>query len=286
LYPDRSIQHIGIEFEDAHPVHSFRGCPLSQATEAGRDAARDVMSVTGACLLARRRDMLAVGGMALEFPVSYGDVDMCLRLKWSGWRVIVEPSAILIHHESASRPPVIEPWEWERFIARWGGAAHSMRPPVKSETDRNYDSPMTADLADGDDIEQLRHEILNLRERALGAEARSQFLADQTSNQADQIAELKDQVAERDNRLEEWKDRVAERDARIGERDTRLAERDLRIAEKDARLAQQLAEIADKDSRVAELEAEALRMQEDLGRPAIIRLARRLAPRSRKHERD
>lgn len=252
---------------------------MSEAAEAGGDAAREVTSVTGACLLIRRRDMLAVGGMSLEFPTSYGDVDLCLRLKRSGWRVLVEPSATLIHRESASRPPVIEPWEWERFIARWGGAAGLMHPPANSEAGRNYDSPMTADLADGDDIEQLRHEILSLRERALGAEARSQFLADQTSNQADQIAELKDQVAERDNRIEEWKDRVAERD-------TRIAERDARVAEKDARLAQQLAEIADKDSRVAELEAENLRLQEDLGRPAVIRLARRLAPGSRRHERD
>ena len=262
LYPDRSIQHIGIEIEDAHPVHSFRGCQLSEAAAAGADMARDVISVTGACLLARRRDVLNVGGMSLEFPASYGDIDLCLRLVRSGLRVVVEPDATLIHHESASRAPVIESWEWERFIARWGEEASSWHRPVNSATVHHYDSPMTADLVDSEDREQVRHEILRLREQALGAETRSQHLAGRVANQDDRIAELEEQVNERENRIEEWKDRVAERDTRIAERDARIAERDIRMAEKDA--------------RIAELEAENLRLHEDLARPAVIRLARRL----------
>ncbi len=255
LYPDRSIQHIGIEFEDAQPIHSFRGCQLTETAVARADTAHDVSSVTGACLLARRKDLLAVGGMSLEFPASYGDIDLCLRLLRSGLRVVVEPAATLIHHESASRPPVIEPWEWERFITRWGEAANPGHPPVNSETDHRYDSPMTADLVDGEDREQIRHEILNLRDRALGAEVRSQFLADRVSNQEERIADLEDRVVERDTLIEEWKDRVKERDTRIAERDIRIAERDTRIAERDA---------------------EILRLRNELDRSAIIRLARRI----------
>lgn len=285
LYPDRSIQHIGMEFEGSHPIHSFRGCQLAEAAAAGGDAAREVIGVTGACLLARRRDLLAVGGMSLEFPASYGDVDLCLRLIRSGLRVVVEPAATLIHHESASRPPVIEPWEWERFVARWGEPPNSSHHPVNPEADHHYDSPMTADQVDGEDRDQLRHEILNLRDRALGAEARSQFLTNQIANRDDQIAELENRVAERDTRIEEWKDRVAERDTRIGERDARIAERDIRMAEKDASVDEQNARIAEKDARIAELEAENLRLHEDLARPAIVRLARRLVPGSGRHER-
>ncbi len=278
LYPDRSIQHIGMEFDGAHPIHSFRGCQLSEAAAAGGNGARDVIGVTGACLLARRRDLLAVGGMSLEFPASYGDVDLCLRLIRSGLRVVVEPAATLIHHESASREPVIEPWEWERFAARWGEPPYRGHLPVNSESAHNYDSPMTADQVDGEDRDQLRDEILNLRDRALGAEARTQFLTNRVAHQDDQMAELEDRVAERDTRIEDWKDRVAERDTRIGERDALIAERDLRMAEKDARLAEQ-------DNRIAELEAENLRLHEDLARPAMVRLARRLVPRSGRHER-
>ena len=268
LYPDRSIQHIGIEFEGALPIHSFRGCQVSEAAAAGGDKVRDVDSVTGACLLARRRDLLAVGGMSLEFPASYGDIDLCLRLTRSGLRVVVAPAATLTHHESASRPPVIEPWESERFIARWGETASSLPRPISPETDHNYDSPMVADAVDGEDREQLRHEILNLRDRSIGAEAQSRYLRDLIANQEDRIAELEDRVAERDARIEEWKDRVLERDTRIAERDVRIGERDTRIAERDARIAEQDAKIA--------------LLHEDLARPAIIRLARRLVHRSRK----
>lgn len=118
---------------------------------------------------------------------------------------------------------------------------------------------MTADMADSEDREQLRHEILRLRDQALGAEARNQFLTDRIANQDDRITGLEEQV-------EEWKSRVAERDARIAERDASIAEKDARTAEKD--------------TRIAELEAENLRMHEDLSRSAIIRLVRRIAGRS------
>ncbi len=282
LYPDRSIQHIGIEIGDAQPIHSFRGCQLSEAAAAGADVARDVISVTGACLLTRRRDLLNVGGMSREFPSSYGDIDLCLRLLRSGLRVVVEPAATLIHHESASRPPVIEPWEWERFINRWGEKADSWHLPVNSATGHNYDSPMAADLVDGEDREETRHEILSLREQALGAETRSQQLADRVANQDDRIAELEERVDERDTRIEEWKDRVAERDTRIAERDARISEQDARVAERDTRMAEKDAEIAKKDARIAQLEAENLDLQDLLNRPAIIRLARRLARRPRR----
>lgn len=262
LYPDRSIQHIGIEFEGPHPIHSFRGRQKSEAAAAWDDTVRDVDSVTGACMLARRWDLLAVGGMSLYFPASYGDIDLCLRLMRSGLRVVVALDATLIHHESASRPPVIEPWESERFFARWGEAASTLSRSIRPETDHNYHSPMVADLIDGEDHEQLRHEVLKMRDRTIGAEVQNQYQRDLIANQKDRIAELEERVAERDAHIEEWKDRVRERDTRIAERDTRIAERDARIAEQNA---------------------EILSLNQDLARPAIIRLARRLALGPRKN---
>ena len=286
MYPDRSIQHIGIEFDGAQPVHSFRGCEMSEAVEAEGDAAREVVSVTGACLLARRNDLLAIGGLSLEFPASYGDIDLCLRLFRSGLRTVVEPSATLVHHESSSRPPVIEPWECERFVKRWGEAPESSRHPINSQNGHHYDSPMPEDLLDGEDYESLRHEILSLRDRTLGAEVSSQSLADRVANKEDRIAELEEQVRERETLIEEWKDRVAERDtrisereARIAERDTRIAERDTRIAEWDTRIAEWDARISERDARIANLEAENLRLHEELAKSAFIRLTRRIARR-------
>ncbi|MDE0115443.1 MAG: hypothetical protein OXT07_02310 [bacterium] len=110
------------------------------------------------------------------------------------------------------------------------------------------------DLVDSEDIEQLRHEILRLRDQAIGAEVQGRYLRAR-------VTELEDRIAERDARIDEWKDRVLERDTRIAERDTRIAERDTRIAERDD---------------------EILCLHKDLARPAIIRIARRLARRSRR----
>lgn len=122
---------------------------------------------------------------------------------------------------------------------------------------------MNSELIDSEDQVQLRLEILRLRDQALGAEARNEYLAGRISNQDDQINELQNRADERDT----W---VAERDARIAERDARIAEKDGQIAEKDARIAQ--------------LEAEILRMGNRANRWAIIRLARRIVPRSRRNE--
>jgi len=121
------------------------------------------------------------------------------------------------------------------------------------------------DLVDSEDIEQLRHEILRLRDQAIGAEVQGRYLRAR-------VTELEDRIAERDARIDEWKDRVLERDTRIAERDTRIAERDTRIAERDTR-------IAERDTRIAERDDEILCLHKDLARPAIIRIARRLARR-------
>ena len=120
LYPDRTVQHVGMVSDNAHPLHPFVGYKLADTAGHGGDVARDVVGVTGACLLTRRRDLLAVGGMSLEFPSSYGDVDLCLRLRRLGLRVVVEPAAMMVHHESSSRTPIVERWEWDRFTRRWG----------------------------------------------------------------------------------------------------------------------------------------------------------------------
>ena len=120
LYPDRTVQHVGTLIDDARPLNPFVGQSLPQTSAHGGDVARDVIAVVAACLLPRRADLLAVGGMSPELPVSCGDTDLCLRLRRAGWRVVAEPAPTLIHHESASHEPRIERWEWDRFVHRWG----------------------------------------------------------------------------------------------------------------------------------------------------------------------
>jgi GT2 family glycosyltransferase len=58
--------------------------------------------VSGACILARRSTMEAVGGWDERFFLYCEDTDLCLRLRESGHPVGFEPDAVVVHEEGAS----------------------------------------------------------------------------------------------------------------------------------------------------------------------------------------
>lgn len=106
-YPDGRIQHVGI----ALGVHGAAGMPFRGAPGGTRDAVgrtwatRRAGAVTAACLVVRREAFRAVGGFdAAELPVTFNDVDFCLRLGTQlGLASLVVPSVRLLHRESQSR---------------------------------------------------------------------------------------------------------------------------------------------------------------------------------------
>lgn len=120
LFPDGTIQHAGVILDDARPLHSFVGHGPHSLAHYHCDVAHDTLAVTGACMLVRRADALAVGGFSTDFPLSFNDIDFCLKLHRMGQRVVVEPAASLVHHESLSRSPIITSEEWDAYINRWG----------------------------------------------------------------------------------------------------------------------------------------------------------------------
>lgn len=106
LWPNRMVQHIGV----ALGLHGLAGHSGNQWRESDAGyhnlnrITRTVSAVTAACLLLRRDDYLAVGGMDDNaFPVNFNDVDLCLRLGERIGRVVVTPDAVLEHAESATR---------------------------------------------------------------------------------------------------------------------------------------------------------------------------------------
>lgn len=61
-------------------------------------------AVTGACLVMRRQVFLEIGGLEeRHLKVAFNDVDLCLRLRERGYRIVWTPYAELYHLESASR---------------------------------------------------------------------------------------------------------------------------------------------------------------------------------------
>jgi GT2 family glycosyltransferase len=105
VYPDRRIQHAGI-IAGMHgaATNLLAGQPLGSRGYHGRALCRQQFSaVTGACMVLRKDVYLGVGGLDVAWPVSFNDVDFCLRLRKLGWQVVWTPDAVLLHHESVSR---------------------------------------------------------------------------------------------------------------------------------------------------------------------------------------
>jgi GT2 family glycosyltransferase len=99
LYPDGRIQHAGIF------PRSDRGCSADYG-ELRR--VRSVPAVTGACLLMRRDQFLLFGGFDEQLPLTFGDVDLCRRVRERGLLVVVTPHARLLHFESVSRGYLVD----------------------------------------------------------------------------------------------------------------------------------------------------------------------------------
>ena len=144
-YPDGTIQHAGMVIDNAHPLHPFVGWPIEDSQRYGGTVARDVISVTGACLMSRRSLLLALGAMSTHFPLSFNDVDLCLKIRRSGRRVIVEPAATAVHRESFSRVARIFDWEWDRWIDRWGEVADPWYHPGYRRPDDPENFRLNAD---------------------------------------------------------------------------------------------------------------------------------------------
>lgn len=122
LYPDDTVQHAGIVMGvGGIAEHAFRGLP-AEAPGVCRQlqATRNYSAVTGACLLTSREVFDEVGGFDEEqLPVTFSDVDLCLKMRRAGYRIVYVPFARLYHHESATRRPAVEPLETEVMRERW-----------------------------------------------------------------------------------------------------------------------------------------------------------------------
>jgi GT2 family glycosyltransferase len=130
LFGDGRLQHAGI-VAGAGGIASYYHPYAARAARGYRDAlmmVREVSAVTGACLAVRREALEAVGGLdAAHLAVTFNDVDLCLRLREQGWRILWTPFAELTHHESASRGSDLAPEHRARYEAeaaymraRWG----------------------------------------------------------------------------------------------------------------------------------------------------------------------
>lgn len=106
LFPDGTIQHAGVVTRFSRlgadgiaPYHLLGGRP---GNDPGAAVQRDFDIVTGACLAMSRALYLDLGGFDETYWNGYEDVDLCLKVRARGLRVVYEPRALLTHFESQS----------------------------------------------------------------------------------------------------------------------------------------------------------------------------------------
>ena len=106
LYPDGRIQHAGVV------MGIFENCGHAFKSLAGEmqhyfdfpDVIRNVSAVTGACLMTRAEVFQKAGRFdETNFAVAFNDIDLCLKIREMGYRVIYTPHALLYHHEAFSK---------------------------------------------------------------------------------------------------------------------------------------------------------------------------------------
>jgi O-antigen biosynthesis protein len=102
LYPDgKTIQHAGGEIQRPEAVTGHTG--YGETDQGQYDEVRECDFVTGAALAAKRDVLEQIGYFDESFyPAYFEEPDLCLRAKQAGYKTVYVPSAVAIHHESAT----------------------------------------------------------------------------------------------------------------------------------------------------------------------------------------
>jgi GT2 family glycosyltransferase/glycosyltransferase involved in cell wall biosynthesis/tetratricopeptide (TPR) repeat protein len=120
LYPDGTIQHAGVVFSRAFatPYHVYCRFPADAPVVNRR---REFQVVTAACMLVRKEVFATVGGFDEGYRNGFEDVDLCLKIRDQGGRIIYQPNSVLYHLESQT--PGRKDHDAEnsrRLLERWG----------------------------------------------------------------------------------------------------------------------------------------------------------------------
>lgn len=119
LYPNGTVQHAGVVLGVGGVAdHAFRGLPgTAPGYIAHAIAAREVAAVTAACMLVRRAAFDAAGGFdAAELGIAFNDVDLCVKIREAGYRIVFTPDVVCEHRESMSRGDDLDEDKLSRFM--------------------------------------------------------------------------------------------------------------------------------------------------------------------------
>ena len=144
IHPAGIVQHVGVIVHCGMAGHLSKGIPNGQAGNGWLAMLNhEAQAVTGACMLVSRENFNRVGGFDAEtFPMNYGDIDFCMKLRKLGLRNVIEMAAELLHPEGTSRTDPNDPAgtmkqlvkDNARFAARWSDTDPYWHPSLAIAT--------------------------------------------------------------------------------------------------------------------------------------------------------
>lgn len=118
VFPDGSIQHagVGLAMDQYEKLHGYE---IREERPSGF-----VGAVTGACMLVRGNAFRDVGGFDEGYWNGNEDVDLCMKMQKSNWKVYYEADSVVTHLLSQSGPERFSKVHRnvERFNQKWNPA--------------------------------------------------------------------------------------------------------------------------------------------------------------------
>lgn len=112
---DYSLQSAGIylQISDGSPVMPARHHKVFIT-------GKFVHAISGACFLSRRSILFSLGGFDDGFIYGQEDVDLCLRIRQKGYKVVIDTQTEVMHYDSATRKDTPQKQKnRDLFIAKW-----------------------------------------------------------------------------------------------------------------------------------------------------------------------
>jgi len=123
IFPDGKLQEAGsIIWTDGSCLGYGRG---DDPLKPEYSYVREVHYCSGACLFVKKDFFKEVGMFDEQFaPAYYEEADLCMKIREKGYKVIYQPSAILIHYEFGSSSSVskaidLQKINKQKFVKKW-----------------------------------------------------------------------------------------------------------------------------------------------------------------------
>ncbi|NMM17449.1 MAG: glycosyltransferase [Cellulomonas sp.] len=120
LFADGRLQHGGHLYSRGEFMHAFF-CASSDdpGPFAALRVSRECSGLTAACVAITRETFEAVGGLCEVLPVNFNDVDLSMKVRSLGLRLLWLHNVVLYHFESQTREAGVHGWEYEFMTKRW-----------------------------------------------------------------------------------------------------------------------------------------------------------------------